>query len=150
MDLRQIIQIIFEFIIEYKFYFIAAILYFIAYRAKGNMDYSAKGGFIGKDSYKNKSDNYKSKYKVPLEPYVRKWYYFGLITPKYKEKFIYSTTILVFITDYWHKQQFIFLNLISLGTALLIEGIWYKMLIIFICLQILYGIGFNTSYERKR
>jgi len=44
-----------NFLIENANYFLASILFFIGYWAKGNMDFSAKDGFTGKNYYKNKS-----------------------------------------------------------------------------------------------
>lgn len=47
-----------------------------------------------------------SKYK---KPFVKgsHWYYFGLYKPRYKERFPFSTSILVCLTDGWHLMKFI-------------------------------------------
>jgi hypothetical protein len=44
---------------------------------------------------------WRNKYAVGYLPFTGK-YYLGLYKPRYKEKFMYSTTILVFLTDKWH------------------------------------------------
>lgn len=38
----------------------------------------------------------------------KQWWYFGLYTPKYMERFPYSSTILVFLTDAFHLFQFLY------------------------------------------
>jgi len=55
-----------NFLIENANYFLASILFFIGYWAKGNMDFSAKDGFTGKNYYKNKSASWGDKYVFPL------------------------------------------------------------------------------------
>ena len=46
-----------------------------------------------------------NKYRQPLTLYKKKWYYFGMITPKFKELFPFSTTLFVSLTDGWHLFQ---------------------------------------------
>ena len=53
----------------------------------------------------NPKKSWVNKYSQPLEPYRKKWYYFGIVTPKFKESFPFSTTILVSLTDAWHLFQ---------------------------------------------
>lgn len=36
------------------------------------------------------------------------WYYLWLYNPQYKEAFPYSSTLLVFLTDFWHGCQTLF------------------------------------------
>ena len=50
-----------------------------------------------------------------LIPYSKKWYYFGKKVA-YEEKFIFSSTLFVFVTDGFHLMKFI--QLLALGLAL--------------------------------
>ena len=138
-------------------------LFVIAFYKKGRMDKSAKGGFTYYDSdkYKNKSKSWGNKYFQPLEKYKPKWYYLGIIKPLYKERFPFSTTSLVFLTDYWHLNQFLFLNYMFIGFTILavnieefilffnIKSNVVLFLYIFLLLKICYMIGFNWGYEKK-
>ena len=74
------------------------------------------------------------------------WYYFGLYKPRYKEKFPYSTTFLVFLTDGWHLCKgfsllFLFLSLVLYSPLL---SIWGDIWIYFI----VYSMSFNL-FENK-
>ena len=142
MENFSIIQIL-EYVASFGFFF-------LSYWAKGNMDFSAKGGFKGVELYKNKDESWERKYSYPLRPYEAKWYYFGLVKPDYKESFLYSSTAFVFVSDYWHFQQFIFLNSATLGTYFILEGDFIRKIIVVAIIELLYFIGFNTSYERRK
>ena len=137
-----------NFLLENAHYFLASILFLIGYWAKGNMDFSAKGGFKGNNYYKNKSDSWGNKYVFPLKK-TGNWWYFGLYKPTYKERFIFSSTMFIFLTDYWHFQQFIFLNSVTFGSGI-IQGELITSITTIIVIQVMYAIGFNTSFERKR
>lgn len=137
-----------NFLYENLHYILASILFFIGYWCKGNMDFSAKDGFIGKEYYKNKSASWENKYVYPLKK-TGNWWYFGLYKPTYKERFLFSSTIFVFLTDYWHFQQFLFLNSVTMACAL-IQWDWVQSIVTWILMQIMYIVGFNTSFERKR
>ena len=54
----------------------------------------------------NSEQGWTAKWQYPLEDYSPKWYHFG-IKPKYKERFPFSSTILVFLSDAEHFYQFI-------------------------------------------
>ena len=54
----------------------------------------------------NGEQGWTAKWQYPLEDYIPKWYHFG-IKPKHKERFPYSSTVFVFITDAEHFYQFI-------------------------------------------
>ena len=58
--------------------------------------------------------SWKNMWKWPLEPFTG-WYYFGLYKPRYKEKFPYSTTFLVWATDAWHLSKALMLVCIGLA-----------------------------------
>jgi hypothetical protein len=53
--------------------------------------------------------SWKNKYKTPLTPFKPKWYY-PTLAPKLEERFPFSSTMLVFLTDAWHllKSLYIF------------------------------------------
>lgn len=55
----------------------------------------------------NSEQGWTAKWKYPLEDYKPKWYYFGVIKPKHKERYVFSSTLLVFTTDAEHFYQFI-------------------------------------------
>lgn len=52
--------------------------------------------------------SWKNKYKVPLTPYKPKWYY-PIFAPKLEERFPFSTTALVFLTDAWHLLKALYI-----------------------------------------
>ena len=79
------------------------------------MDISSENGFS--TSWWNKTESWENKYKVPLVA-GKDWYYFGLVKQVYKERFLFSTTILVAFTDGWHLAQFIFLNSLFIALAI--------------------------------
>ena len=55
----------------------------------------------------NSEQGWTAKWQYPLQDYTPKWYYFGIIKPKYKERFPLSSTLLVWLTDAEHFYQFI-------------------------------------------
>lgn len=89
--------------------------------------------FDPKVSWKNKwSTNYPEKKE-------KKWYYFG-VYPRYKERFPYSSTILVFLTDAWHLFKALMLTFI-MASVVLYTPIFNPVLDFFI----LYS-GFTFSF----
>lgn len=54
------------------------------------------------------------KWCYPLKKPEKKWYYFGFY-PEYKERFPYSSTILVWTTDAWHLFKALMLGCIMAG-----------------------------------
>ena len=125
---------------------ISILLLLVSFYAKGKMDLSGAEKFTGKNMYKNRSESWTGKYSYKLEPSPYLWYYLFLYKPKYKERFPYSTTALVFLTDYWHFMQFIFLNCLFAGFCLLLPYPIYS----FIVVRLIYLISFNYSYENYR
>jgi hypothetical protein len=70
--------------------------------------------------------SWKNMWKWPLEPFTG-WYYFGLYKPRYKEKFPYSTTWLVWTTDAWHLAKALMLGCVTVGVVLyspVLGGFW--------------------------
>lgn len=86
-------------------------------------DKSIKDNWNVHETYLNTSESWKNKYELTetgnLIPYESQWYHFG-IEPAYKERFPYSTTLFVFLTDGEHLFQF--LKNISIVIGLLFVG----------------------------
>jgi hypothetical protein len=129
---------------------ISAILFSISKWCKGRMDKSGANAF---NDWRDKTPSQNNKYKLDengwVKPYIKKWYHPKWWTPKFEEKHPFSTTALVFLTDYWHFMQFIMLNTASIGICILISPIWWVCLISFVVSEIIYGIWFNFGYELK-
>ena len=74
----------------------------------------------------NTNLSWKNKYALnligELKPYEQKWYHFG-IKPAYEERFPYSTTLFVFLTDGEHLFQFI-RGLLVLGVITLLNPLY--------------------------
>ena len=75
------------------------------------------------------------------------WYYFGHY-PLFKEKFPYSSTLFVCLTDNWHRYQFLFLRCIYLAIAIQMAGFFLALILTFVIFPLLYGIGFYITFER--
>lgn len=61
--------------------------------------------------------SWKWKWCMPLQPPDPKWYYFGFL-PRYKERFPYSSTIFVWVTDAWHFIKALMILAIVLSIVL--------------------------------
>lgn len=51
------------------------------------------------------NEGWLAKWAYPLRAYAPKWYHFG-IAPRYEERFAFSSTLLVWVTDTEHLLQF--------------------------------------------
>ncbi len=73
------------------------------------------------------------------------WYYLGLYTPEYVEKFPYSSTFLVAFTDRWHRFQL--LERLSVVAAIFCAS---KINIIFAVAAalVLYSVGFLITFKK--
>lgn len=89
--------------------------------------------FFGPESWRNK-------WHTPLPPSR------GDGSPKYKERFKFSSTILVFVTDGWHLAQFLFLKAMILGAVLYspLVNCWVD----FIIFSIVFSLTFELFYSR--
>lgn len=79
--------------------------------------------------YWNPKYSWKYKWKIPLQPPTKKWYYFG-IYPQYEERFPYCSTIFVFLTDAWHLFKssmllFIMLSIVSYQPIISLYIDWF-------------------------
>lgn len=130
--------------------YIAVILLVISFIAKACVDKSGADLFTGKKRWKNRTESWANKYRYPLEPRYNHWYYFGLLKPKYREDFPFSTTALVFLTDYWHFMQFIYLNCLFASYSIFTSmATGYNVLLCFVAVRLIYAIVFNLTYERN-
>lgn len=131
-----------------------SIMLFIAGLFNGRMDYIKL--------HQLDSESWERKWAWEYDPFIKMtirilhykhWYYFGLFKPEYKEKFPYSSTILVFITDEWHLRKWLMFLCIELAiVAPLIYAYslpWWLIPIGVISLKTLRGLGFTLIYDRK-
>ena len=130
---------------------VAIILLVLGGITKAFMDLSSEGNLPFKGYYWSKSDSWKSKWKTTHTRLVTatkgdNWWYLGIIKPRYKERFPFSSTILVFVTDFWHLSQFFFLKFILLG-AFLFEPITDIIVIDFIIVYVSMTVPFELTYS---
>lgn len=118
--------------------------------AKGFLDYYADSGIKGKE-WRNKWKNIHEGWtKTDLRRYH--WWYFGLYTPQWhKEKFPFSSTILVAFTDKWHLAQLVMLRFFYLAIAINVTGnLPYILAYSFIIFPIILGIPFEITYTKNK
>jgi len=76
------------------------------------------------------------------------WWYLGFFKPKYIERFPYSSTILVFLTDRWHWYNFWQYRFTHLAIVYSIPiDIWYKVLLLFV-FPLVQGLVFELNYKK--
>lgn len=104
-------------------------------------------GFLDSISDKGvKTEEWRNKYDFTKKK--NHWWYFGLYKPKYSEKFPLSSTVLVFLTDKWHRAQFFMLRFIYLSLAILIShSIMGILLMGFLVLPITLNLPFEITYS---
>ena len=91
------------------------------------------------------------KYDLTKSGETKHWWYFGLYTPKFPEKFPFSTTALVFLTDKWHRTQFYMLKSFYFALSIAISNDIFTILIFtFIIFPVLVGMCFESSYQKYR
>jgi len=92
-----------------------------------------------------------NKYDFTKSGESKHWWYFGLYKPKFPEKFPFSSTMLVFLTDKWHLSQFIMLRSFYTAIAIsLTDNFWLVMFSVFIIFPITLGIAFEAAYSQLR
>lgn len=128
------------------FIFIAACLAAAGY-FKGRLDATADTG-KKTDTWKNKYQRTEAGSLVSTDKKDH-WWYFGLYTPNYAEKFPFSSTALVFLTDDWHKYQFIMYRFLYMAISFgMGKGILMILFLSFVVFPLLMGICFEFSYNR--
>jgi hypothetical protein len=91
------------------------------------------------------------KYDLTKPGNTKHWWYFGLYKPKFPERFPFSATALVFLTDKWHFNQFLMLKCFQGAIAFLIAGnIFTWFLLTFAIFPFINGVVFELTYEDYR
>lgn len=115
----------------------------IAGHCKGRMDAIADEGIKGTD--------WPNKYDFTKPGTTKHWWYFGLYKPKFPEKFPFSTTALVFLTDKWHCWQFFMLRCFYIAVSMFMSNDLFTMLVLsFVAFPMIVGVFFETSYQNSR
>lgn len=76
------------------------------------------------------------------------WWYFGLYKPSREERFPYSSTILVWVTDGWHFFNFITYTAYETMAAYLYLGPSYKIIVGILAIKSIRGILFSLFYDK--
>jgi hypothetical protein len=82
----------------------------------------------------NPAVSWKNKWAQPFsQPAENKWYYFGFVPP-YKERFPYSSTIFVWLTDGWHlaKALMLLAIMLSVCTYVPVTNFWGDVILHYI------------------
>jgi hypothetical protein len=131
--------------ITFIFIFISLI---IAGYFKGKLDAIADSG--------KKSSDWRNKYLLNEKGYLvstekkNHWWYFGIYKPSFAEKFPFSATALVFLTDEWHSTQFIMYRFLYLAISFgFTKSIIMIILLTFIVFPMTMGLSFEFSYLRN-
>jgi hypothetical protein len=79
------------------------------------------------------------------------WWYFGWYKPAHPERFPFSSTALVFLTDKWHFNQFMMLKCYQGLIAFFISGnLFTWFLFTFIIFPFINGLIFEMTYNPYR
>jgi len=93
----------------------------------------------------NPLESWKFKWASPFpQPAEDKWYYFGFL-PRYKERFPYSSTVFVFLTDAWHLFKALMLGCIML--AVVNYSVLVTPFIDFILLYVTFTFTFTMFFD---
>lgn len=93
----------------------------------------------------NPLESWKFKWASPFpQPVEDKWYYFGFL-PRYKERFPYSSTVFVFLTDAWHLFKALMLGCIML--AVVNYSVLITPFIDFILLYVTFTFTFTIFFD---
>ncbi len=129
--------------ILYLQYYLIIVLLSLAGHFKGKLDAISDNGL--------KDEEWRNKYDLNKPKNYKHWWYFGLYNPKFPEKFPFSTTILVFLTDTWHRYQFFTLRCFYLSIAVALTlNIWLILLLSCIVFPIIVGVFFEHSYNKLK
>ena len=124
-------------------YILVIALLALAGHCKGKMDALADEGIKGLD--------WPKKYDLTKPGNTKHWWYLGLYKPTFPEKFPFSATALVFLTDRWHRFQFIMLHSFYLALALLWSSqLSVILVLVFGVFPVMVGVFFETSYDDAR
>jgi len=97
-----------------------------------------------------KTFDWHRKYDFTKE-YTCHWWYLGLIKPMFPEKFPFSSTLLVFLTDRWHMNQFFMQRCLFLAIGLAITPKFIlSIFVAFVLFPIIMGVPFESVYTWYR
>ena len=68
--------------------------------------------------------------------------------PKQGEKFPLSTTVLVSLTDPWHRVQSLFLT--TMFALIVSYTVYYSQIVDFLILRVIFGVVFEVAYRDFR
>jgi hypothetical protein len=122
---------------------VVALLLALAGHFKGKMDGITDEGI--------KNLDWHEKYDFTKSGETKHWWYLGLYKPRFPERFPFSSTILVFLTDRWHRNQFFMLRCFYFAIGLLITTKIIPLLLITLAVMpALVGVFFEVSYGNTR
>jgi hypothetical protein len=123
-------------------------------------DFHLKDTWLGKYKW-FRSDSYNLKWKMQwyekpgMIPYLAligsiksPWYYFGLYTPKYVERFPFSSTVMVFTTDGWHFIKWLMFTITEINILWRFNLNWWQMIVGILILKTVRGIGFFLMFNK--
>jgi hypothetical protein len=100
-------------------------------------------------SWWNKGKSWRNKWADPLIDGGKPWYYLWAYKPKYKEKFPYSSTFLVYLTDGWHLLKFVKIRLSILSVFLFsTDHSFMEIVYMFLAVTVCFMLGFSLVYEQ--
>lgn len=145
---------------------IGFVLIYIAGLANSVMDKSAEGHLHYLSDWWRKSKSSWNKWKltpnpryfshsgltIPVENDKHLWYYLWLYKPRYKERFMYSSGPLVWVTDGWHFCKMIELSglcvgILIVGWSSIKHDHYGEFISEIIAVRLVFGLGFWTGYN---
>lgn len=100
----------------------------------------------------NPQVSWKNKWAQPFsQPPEDKWYYFGFVPP-YKERFPYSSTIFVFLTDAWHlaKALMLLVIMLSVVTYVPLTTFWGDVILHYVVFTGVFTIFYSYVWVGKK
>lgn len=130
---------------------ISIILFLISGLLNALMDLSSEGNRLLKPKYhKTKSANNKWELNNgKLIPYTGSGLKYFFFKPKYKEKFLYSSTWFVWTTDFWHFVKMLYLISLKLCIVVITNLPLKESVILYFTLWFIYGLGFKLHHFLK-
>ena len=126
-------------------YIVIAILVLINPIAKAYQDDAVRDGEVAESSY---SKYAKNEYGQSIEYDGNSWWYLGLYTPRFKEKFPLSTTWLVWTTDRWHLMGTIRDSSLVLAISIALFSITFKAILVAAAIKIVTATIFHIIFNK--
>lgn len=67
--------------------------------------------------------------------------------PAQGERFPGSSTVFVFVTDFWHFAKWVMLKAIFAAMALALYGVWWQRVVAFVVLHGVFSVGFEVFFR---